>query len=245
MEDKKMFISGFHKTTLLDYPGCIAATIFTGGCNFRCPFCHNSGLVQDPFKEGMVPEDEVLAFLDKRKKILKGVCITGGEPTLQPDLPDFIGKVRKMGYRVKLDTNGYRPEVLRELLESGLLDYAAMDIKNCPEKYGAAAGLIPPGNAGGFELGKIEESVELLLDGQIDYEFRTTVVKELHTVEDIAAIGNWVKGTPAYYLQKFEDSGHIIGEGYHEPDPEILQDMVQALSGIPELKGKVHLRGVS
>ncbi len=240
-----MFISGFHKTTLLDYPGCIAATIFTGGCNFRCPFCHNSGLVQDPFKEGLVPEDEVLAFLDKRKKILKGVCITGGEPTLQPDLPDFIGKVRKMGYRVKLDTNGYRPEVLRELLESGLLDYAAMDIKNCPEKYGAAAGLIPPGNAGGFELGKIEESIKLLLDGQIDYEFRTTVVKELHTVEDIAAIGAWVKGTPAYYLQKFEDSGHIIGEGYHEPDPEILQDMVQALSGIPELKGKVHLRGVS
>lgn len=245
MEDKQMFISGFHKTTLLDYPGCIAATIFTGGCNFRCPFCHNSGLVQDPFKEGMVPEDEVLAFLDKRKKILKGVCITGGEPTLQPDLPDFIGKVRKMGYRVKLDTNGYRPEVLRELLESGLLDYAAMDIKNCPEKYGAAAGLILSGNAGGFELGKIEESIKLLLDGQIDYEFRTTVVKELHTVEDIAAIGAWVKGTPAYYLQKFEDSGHIIGEGYHEPDPEILQDMVQALSGIPELKGKVHLRGVS
>ncbi len=240
-----MFISGFHKTTLLDYPGCIAAAIFTGGCNFRCPFCHNSGLVQDPFKEGLVPEDEVLAFLDKRKKILKGVCITGGEPTLQPDLPDFIGKVRKMGYRVKLDTNGYRPEVLRELLESGLLDYAAMDIKNCPEKYGAAAGLIPPGNAGGFELGKIEESIKLLLDGQIDYEFRTTVVKELHTVEDIAAIGAWVKGTPAYYLQKFEDSGHNIGEGYHEPDPEILQDMVQALSGIPELKGKVHLRGVS
>ena len=245
MEDKQMFISGFHKTTLLDYPGCIAATIFTGGCNFRCPFCHNSGLVQDPFKEGMVPEDEVLAFLDKRKKILKGVCITGGEPTLQPDLPDFIGKVRKMGYRVKLDTNGSRPEVLRELLESGLLDYAAMDIKNCPEKYGAAAGLILSGNAGGFELGKIEESIKLLLDGQIDYEFRTTVVKELHTVEDIAAIGAWVKGTPAYYLQKFEDSGHIIGEGYHEPDPEILQDMVQALSGIPELKGKVHLRGVS
>lgn len=245
MEDKQMFISGFHKTTLLDYPGCIAAAIFTGGCNFRCPFCHNSGLVQDPFKEGLVPEDEVLAFLDKRKKILKGVCITGGEPTLQPDLPDFIGKVRKMGYRVKLDTNGSRPEVLRELLESGLLDYAAMDIKNCPEKYGAAAGLIPPGNAGGFELGKIEESIKLLLDGQIDYEFRTTVVKELHTVEDIAAIGAWVKGTPAYYLQKFEDSGHIIGEGYHEPDPEILQDMVQALSGIPELKGKVHLRGVS
>ena len=245
MEDKQMFISGFHKTTLLDYPGCIAAAIFTGGCNFRCPFCHNSGLVQDPFKEGLVPEDEVLAFLDKRKKILKGVCITGGEPTLQPDLPDFIGKVRKMGYRVKLDTNGYRPEVLRELLESGLLDYAAMDIKNCPEKYGAAAGLIPPGNAGGFELGKIEESIKLLLDGQIDYEFRTTVVKELHTVEDIAAIGAWVKGTPAYYLQKFEDSGHIIGEGYHEPDPEILQDMVQALSGRPELKGKVHLRGVS
>ena len=245
MEDKQMFISGFHKTTLLDYPGCIAAAIFTGGCNFRYPFCHNSGLVQDPFKEGLVPEDEVLAFLDKRKKILKGVCITGGEPTLQPDLPDFIGKVRKMGYRVKLDTNGYRPEVLRALLESGLLDYAAMDIKNCPEKYGAAAGLIPPGNAGGFELGKIEESIKLLLDGQIDYEFRTTVVKELHTVEDIAAIGAWVKGTPAYYLQKFEDSGHIIGEGYHEPDPEILQDMVQALSGIPELKGKVHLRGVS
>lgn len=240
----QMQISGLNKTTLLDYPGCVAATIFTGGCNFRCPFCHNSGLVLTPFKEGIIPVEEVLSFLNKRKKILKGVCITGGEPTLQADLQDFMVRVKEMGYRVKLDTNGYQPETLGDLLEKGLLDYVAMDIKNCPEKYGMTVGFIPAENTNEFDLRKIEESVKLLMDDHVEYEFRTTVVKELHTVEDIVKIGEWIKGASAYYLQKFEDSGNVIGKGYHEPNPEILQEMVRALSDIPELNGKVHLRGI-
>lgn len=256
----QMQISGLNKTTLLDYPGCVAATIFTGGCNFRCPFCHNSGLVLTPFKEGIIPVEEVLSFLNKRKNILKGVCITGGEPTLQADLQDFMVRVKEMGYRVKLDTNGYQPETLGDLLEKGLLDYVAMDIKNCADKYAMTAGFysgqsytadanvnVSSGQSSRnaeFDLGRIKESVQILLSSRIEYEFRTTVVKELHTVEDIIKIGEWIKGAPAYYLQKFEDSGNVIGKGYHEPDSETLQEMVQVLSDIPELNEKVHLRGV-
>lgn len=236
-----MLISGLNKTTLLDYPGCVAATVFTGGCNFCCPFCHNSGLVLTPFKEEALSEKEVLNFLEKRKNVLKGVCITGGEPTLQGDLPDFLARVREIGYRVKLDTNGYQPKVLKKLMEKGLLDYVAMDIKNCPDKYALTAGM---DNAAGFEIERIKESVELLIGGNIKYEFRTTVVKELHTVEDMVRIGQWIKGCDGYYLQKFQDNGNNIAEGYHEPDDMVLKEMVQAVSGIRELKGKVYLRGV-
>ena len=177
-----MLIKGLNKTTLLDYPGRVAATIFTGGCNFRCPFCHNGDLVLKPSIQDAYSEEEVLSFLQKRKNVLKGVCITGGEPTLQADLPVFMEKVKKIGYDIKLDTNGYQPQVLAELIGDGLVDYVAMDIKNSKEKYPETAGL------NDLQIEKIEESVELLAGATIPYEFRTTVVDELHDEESFRGI---------------------------------------------------------
>lgn len=241
-----MLIRGLNKTTLLDYPGCVAATVFTGGCNFRCPFCQNSVLVLEPstgdLAGGTISEEEIMSFLKKRKNVLKGVCVTGGEPTLQADLPDFLSRIREIGYRVKLDTNGYQPEVLKELLKEGLLDYVAMDIKNCPDKYTKTAGMDCADI--GINLERINESVELLLSGNIEYEFRTTVVKELHTLDDMVQIGEWIRGARAYFLQKFQDNGNNICEGYHEPDEETMRKMQRALSMIPGLEGRVHLRGM-
>ncbi len=245
-----MLIRGLNKTTLLDYPGCVAATVFVGGCNFRCPFCQNSGLVLEPSAgnsardsaRGAISEEEILSFLTKRKNVLKGVCVTGGEPTLQADLPDFLSRIRKIGYRVKLDTNGYQPEVLKELLTEGLLDYVAMDIKNCPDKYTKTVGLDCADT--GINLERINESVELLLGGNIEYEFRTTVVKELHTLDDMVRIGEWIGGARSYFLQKFQDNGNNICEGYHEPDEEVMREMQRVLSGMPELEGRVYLRGM-
>lgn len=230
-----MKIHGFNKTTLLDYPEHLAATIFTGGCNFRCPFCHNGGLVLDPDSQPAMPEEEVLKFLQKRRGILQGVCITGGEPTLQPDLEDFIRKVKEMGYLVKLDTNGSRPKVLESLLEKGLLDYVAMDIKASRENYGRAAGVRCFAESTGAEpseemtgmwrtLGETEatvetpmplikricKSVELLKKGTIPYEFRTTVVKGIHTPEEFEAIGQWLAGCRAYYLQAYRENENIL-----------------------------------
>ena len=237
-----MLILGLNKTTLLDYPGYVAATIFTGGCNFRCPFCHNRGLVLEPSTGEAISEEETLAFLKKRKNILKGVCITGGEPTLQADLPDFVVCVREMGYRVKLDTNGYKPEALKRLLGDGLLDYVAMDIKNSPDKYAVSSGMDGMDNS--FDLGRIRESVNILMEGNAEYEFRTTVVKELHTVEDMVKIGEWIGGCRAYFLQKFQDKGNNICEGYHEPDKETMHEMHRVLSGMPGMEKRVYLRGM-
>lgn len=237
-----MQILGLNKTTLLDYPGCVAATVFTGGCNFCCPFCHNRELVLEPSRENALSEEEVLEFLKKRKNVLKGICITGGEPTLQSDLLDFVVRAREIGYRIKLDTNGYKPDVLQSLLKKGFLDYVAMDVKNCPGKYALTAG-IDDKNAE-FDLGKITESIQILINSDIEYEFRTTVVKELHIIEDMVQIGEWIKGCKAYFLQKFQNHGNNIAKGYHAPDDESLKEMVQAISKIPELSGKVYLRGV-
>lgn len=237
-----MLILGLNKTTLLDYPGCVAATIFTGGCNFRCPFCHNSGLVLMPSAGEVISEEEVLAFLKKRRNVLKGVCITGGEPTLQADLPDFISRIREIGYQVKLDTNGYKPKTLKSLLEEGLLDYVAMDIKNSPDKYAVSSGM--DGMEHDFNLGKIRESVDLLMGGSVEYEFRTTVVRELHTLGDLVRIGEWIRGCRAYFLQKFQDQGNNICEGYHAPDEGTLREMQQILSQMPEMEGRVYLRGM-
>ena len=202
-----MDFCGMNKTTLLDYPGHVAATLFTGGCNMRCPFCHNSGLVLEPEAQQQIREEEALAFLKKRQGILEGVCITGGEPTLQPGLEEFIRRARDLGYLVKLDTNGYRPQVLGHLLEQGLLDYVAMDIKASRERYGIACGLPE------VELGRIEESVELLKKADISYEFRTTVVKGIHSPEEFGEIGRWLRGCSAYYLQTYRDSGQVMGAG--------------------------------
>lgn len=198
-----MQIHGLNKTTLLDYPEHVAATVFTGGCNFRCPFCHNAGLVLEPDAQESIPEEEVLSFLQKRRGILQGVCITGGEPTLQPDLADFIGKVKELGYPVKLDTNGYRPEVLRELLDKKLLDYVAMDIKASKENYARASGLCR------IDLDRIEESVEILKNSGISYEFRTTVVAGIHSMEEFDAIGRWLAGSRAYYLQAYREDENV------------------------------------
>ena len=222
-----MLICGLNKTTLLDYPGHVAATIFLGGCNFRCPFCHNRDLVF--VNEGMekklvmnYEEDKIFAFLKKRKGILTGVCVTGGEPTLNKELPFFLDKIKSLGYLVKLDTNGYRPEVLKELLSRELVDYIAMDIKNSPLKYGVSTGVA------GIDISKIKESVDYLLSGMApDYEFRTTVVKELHDKNDMYVIADWIKGAKAYYLQSYTDSEGVIETGYHAHDKDTLMEFLQ------------------
>lgn len=230
-----MHFCGMNKTTLLDYPGHVAATLFTGGCNMRCPFCHNSTLVLAPQEQLEISEQEALTFLRRRQGILEGVCITGGEPTLQPDLEDFIRRVRELGYLVKLDTNGYCPQILKGLLEESLLDYVAMDIKASRERYAIACGLPE------VEMGRIEESVELLKTSSIPYEFRTTVVKGIHTPEEFTAIGQWLQGCRAYYLQSFRDSGQVMRPGLAGFERAKLEEMRErAAQYIPQ----TALRGV-
>lgn len=230
-----MYFYGMNKTTLLDYPGHVAATVFTGGCNMRCPFCQNSGLVLEPGSQPVVSERQVLDFLEKRKGILEGVCITGGEPTLQEELGKFIRRVRELGYLVKLDTNGYRPRILRRFLEEEMLDYVAMDIKASREHYGIACGLPD------VELPLIEESVELLKGSSIPYEFRTTVVKGIHGPEEFTAIGQWLQGCRAYYLQSYRDSEQVMRPGFAEYERRELEEMRErAAKYIPQ----TELRGV-
>lgn len=214
-----MQIHGFQKMTLLDFPGRVACTVFTGGCNLRCSFCHNALLVTELADSDIIPTESVLSYLEKRTKLLDGVAITGGEPLLQPDIASFIRKIKNMGYAVKLDTNGAYPAKLRDLVEEGLVDYVAMDVKNCKEKYGETVG-IP-----NFDTSKVEESIKFLLSGKVDFEFRTTIVKEFHTVEDIKKLSEWIKGAPKYFLQNFTDSGNLIGENMHECSKETLLQM--------------------
>ncbi len=199
-----MQIHGLNKTTLLDYPEHVACTVFCGHCNFRCPFCQNADLVLNPSSQPCISEDEFWNFLIKRKGMLEGVCITGGEPTLHSDLPDFIKRIKEQGLLVKLDTNGYRPDVLCKLMEENLIDYIAMDLKSSKEGYATSVGLKK------FDLSAVETSVDLLLKGNIPYEFRTTVVKELHSKEDFLSIADWIKGCRAYFLQSYTESGSIL-----------------------------------
>lgn len=215
---KRMNIQGLQKTTLLDYPGQVACTVFLGGCNFRCPFCHNASVVGCRAGEGIL-EEELFSYLEKRKGILDGVCVTGGEPTLYPELASFLRRIRTLGLKIKLDTNGSRPAVLRALIEEGLCDYVAMDIKNQKKKYAVTAGVSM------LDLGAVEESVSLLLEGRVSYEFRTTVVANLHTVEDIAEIGRWIAGAERYALQQFVDSGDLLGPGMYAHEPGVLAEM--------------------
>lgn len=205
-----MVIYGLQKTTLLDYPGHVAATLFTGGCNFRCPFCHNGDLVLNPGSQPQISMEEIMTFLKKRQGILDGVCITGGEPTLQPDLEELIKEVRELGYLVKLDTNGYRPKVLEGLLDKGLLNYVAMDIKASKENYAKAVGLSHLTGKESFAIENIERSVELLKGSSIDYEFRTTVVKGIHTIQEFEEIGKWLSGCKTYYLQGFQENENVL-----------------------------------
>lgn len=229
-----MQIHGLNKTTLLDYPGHVAATLFLGSCNFRCPFCHNGGLVLAPGTEPVIPLIDIFGFLKKRRGILDGVCITGGEPTLQEELPDLIHTLKDMGYLVKLDTNGYRPEVLQDLLAQNLLDYVAMDIKSSRENYALAAGLPD------LQIKKIEESVEMLKGSSIAYEFRTTFVRELHTEQDIVSIASWLKGARAYYLQAYKDSDGVIQQGFTSPSKDILEhwrDLLRKAIPVVDIRG--------
>lgn len=202
-----MLISGLQKMTLLDYPGLVACTVFTGGCNFRCPFCHNASLV---LPERMAPGEAMertLAFLEKRRGLLDGVVLTGGEPLLQADAAEFLRRVRAMGYQIKLDTNGSFPDRLRALVEEGLVDYVAMDLKNSPELYPKTIGLAM------LDISAIERSKNYLLENYVNYEFRTTVVRGLHTAESLTEAARWIAGARAYYLQQYKDSGDLIAPG--------------------------------
>ncbi|MGC4019477.1 MAG: anaerobic ribonucleoside-triphosphate reductase activating protein [Muricomes sp.] len=230
-----MNIQGLQKLTLLDYPEKVACTIFTAGCNFRCPFCHNASLVTHVDSENIVPEEQVLEFLEKRRGVLDGLCVSGGEPLLQPDIESFLVKVKNLGYDVKLDTNGSNVALLKRLAEQKLIDYVAMDIKNAPNKYGESIGIE------GYHLENILQSVDFLLSGAVPYEFRTTVVRELHKREDFAVIGRWLRGAEKYYLQKFVDSGDLIQPGLRGYTKDIMD---QALEIVRRNVPNAELRGV-
>ena len=230
-----MKICGLNKTTLLDYPGKVAATIFIGGCNFRCPFCQNSSLILAPEKEPELMQEEIFSFLKKRKGILEGVCVTGGEPTLHKELFDFLRKIKELGYPVKLDTNGSRPEEVKELAAQGLIDKVAMDIKAGPDNYPVLCGLSR------LDLGPVRETAAFLMGGTLDYEFRTTVVKELHSEKDFIQIREWLKGATAYYLQAYRDSDEVLKPGYSSFSLEELQHFREVLlQAIP----LVEIRGI-
>lgn len=228
-----MKILGLAKLTLLDYPTKLAATIFLGGCNMRCPFCHNPRLVY--LEENEISQEEIFKFLKSRIGILEGVCITGGEPLINSDIEEFIKKIKELGFKVKLDTNGAFPEKLQALIENGLIDYVAMDIKNCPEKYPETIG------RPSFDVTTIFKSVEILKNGTVPYEFRTTTLREFHTEEDFIKIGKWLEGAPKYFIQPFKNSGDLIGisemSGY---DASTLEHFAQILS---PYFGEVAIRG--
>ena len=209
-----MDISGLQKTTLLDYPGKIACTVFLSGCNLRCPFCHNASLVFPGRSVPLMTDQELLDFLSTRKRKLDGVCITGGEPTVQRDLPELLAQIKALGYPVKLDTNGSNPGMLRRLIGEKILDYVAMDIKNSPQKYAATCG-------GPDVLDAVRESVRLLEACDLEHEFRTTVFHPHHTPEDLAAIGQWLAGTNQYFIQAFVDSGDLVDTGTPLTEPEM------------------------
>lgn len=232
-----MNIQGFQKTTLLDYPRHVAATVFFGSCNFRCPFCHNGDLVLSPHLPPAFSRSDILAYLRKRKHILDGVCITGGEPTLQPDLAPFLEDIRQLGLSIKLDTNGYRPDVLKELCQAGLVDYVAMDIKGAPSQYASICGLSQ------MDFSRIEDSVDFLKGCGLAYEFRTTVVRQLHQKSDFEAIGVWLSGAKAYYLQGYQDSPQVISPGFTAYTLKELQEFQKLLQTyIPgtEIRGVEH-----
>ena len=229
-----MKIKGLQKTTLLDYPEKLACTVFTGGCNFRCPFCHNASLVLHAGAVEEIPEEEFFSYIEKRKDMLDGVCITGGEPLLCPDIVDFIKKIRSFGLLVKLDTNGSFPDKLEYLLDEGLIDYVAMDIKNSSEKYTLTAGLqkFPD---------EIERSIDLIIKKAPDYEFRTTVVRELHDMQDIVKIATRIKNAKKYFLQSYVDSGDTIAQGFSAYS---AAEMLQILENTKQILPITVLRGI-
>ena len=219
-----MVIHGIQKLTLVDFPGHPASILFSGNCNFRCPFCQNAPLVLDSEDEPVLDNDEIFSFLKKRKKMLEGVVVTGGEPTINKDLIPFLSSLKDLGYLVKLDTNGYMPEVLRKAVESGVVDYVAMDIKTSLDEYSKLCGVE------NIDTSRIKESIDYLMSGAVDYEFRTTVVEPLHHKENFEKIGEMTKDCLRYYLQSFVDSGNIIGKNCFSPSIEQLQNYLEILS---------------
>ena len=231
-----MYIQGLQKLTLLDYPEKLACTVFTAGCNFRCPFCHNASLVRGTGEEPMAEED-FFAFLQSRRGILEGVCVTGGEPTLHHDLPELLRQIRSLGFSVKLDTNGSRPEVLKSLAAQKLVDYVAVDAKNGPEYYAQTVGTER------LDMAALEESLRFLIEGNVDYELRTTLVEPLHTEESIAEMGKWLaslvpgKKPKRLFLQSFVDRDTVIFSGLSAPEEatverygEILAEFVETVT---------------
>ena len=229
-----MNIGGVQRLSLLDYPDKTCCTIFTVGCNYRCPFCHNASIVENKLSEKGVLQKEVMDFLKRRLGILDGVCITGGEPLLQDQLENFIREIKALGFLVKLDTNGSLPKKLKQLIETGLVDYVAMDIKNSPDSYGQTIGI------NNCNLDLIKESVDLLLSNIVPYEFRTTVVRQLHTSKDMLAIAQWLKGAEHYYLQNFVDSGDILEgglSGFSREEMQAFQELIRPKIPSVELRG--------
>lgn len=230
-----MKIQGLQKLTLLDYPGKTACTVFLGGCNFRCPFCHNSALVTQVEENEDIPEEEIFRFLKKRRGILDGICISGGEPLVQSGVDEFLKKVRELGYMIKLDTNGSFPERLERFVEEGLIDQVAMDLKNSKEKYAETIGISH------FDIRPIEESIEFLMEGHVPYAFRTTVVRELHQKSDFEKMGEWIRGAEKYYLQQFVNSEGVLCTGLHAYDEKVLY---QALDIMKIYVKDAELRGI-
>ena len=231
-----MLLKGLQKLTLLDYPGKMACTVFAGGCNFKCPFCHNASLViGDRIRDSAtLPEEEFFAFLNKRRGMLEGVCVSGGEPTLQPDFLPFLYNIKELGYLIKLDTNGYRPDILEKAVNEGLVNYVAMDIKSSKEGYGRAVGIED------FDICPICQSVDFLMGGAVEFEFRTTLVRELHRESEILSIGEWIAGAPRYFLQTFVDSGDLISQafsGYDKKETEYLLKLLKDTVPNAQIRG--------
>lgn len=229
-----MKIHGLQKMTLLDYPGQVACTVFLGGCDFRCPFCHNAELLSVDAPAEM-DDAEFLSFLDKRKGLLDGVTVTGGEPLIRPEIISFLQAIREKGFLIKLDTNGNHPDRLMEIVNAGLVDYVAMDIKNSPEKYGETIG-IPS-----FDLSKVRRSVDFLLEGKVDYEFRTTVVKPFHDESSFQRIGEWIAGANKYFLQQYVERDTVLGENLEAFSSEEMDHFLKIVA--PHVKESA-LRGV-
>ena len=229
-----MKIHGFQKMTLLDYPGRVACTVFLGGCDMRCPFCHNAELL-DGTAPPVMGEEELIGFLEKRRGLLDGVAITGGEPLLQKDLPGLAARIRELGYPVKLDTNGTHPDRLQRMIREDLVQYVAMDIKNSPERYAETAGLQT------IDLTPVRESAAMLMEGNTEYEFRTTTVAELHDDQSFEKIGEWIQGARHYYLQRFTDRETVPFAGLHAPTHEQMRRWAEIVRPyVPS----VMLRGV-
>jgi len=232
-----MILGGFQRLTLIDYPGKLATTVFTVGCPFRCPFCHNPELVigtEHNLSTQKKTEKDFFNFLKTRQGKLDGVCITGGEPTIQPDIIKFIKKIKEMGYAVKLDTNGIRPDVVKKLIDQKLIDYIAMDIKNQPDRYNETAGVK-------VDIERIKLSIKLIMNSPIPYEFRTTVVPGIHTPNDFVKIAQWIKGAKKYWLQKYEEN-KILDESLKSKTKNKEIDLEKIKKTIEKYFGEVHIR---